>query len=90
MTREQIIEKKDKTKITRDLMKIGITEIEKKIETIRITDNKKITNHIGITGTIMIEVEDENKDKYYKKPKKFNDRLYMIFIRILLIYNFKF
>lgn len=70
MAREQIIEKKDKTKITRDLMKIGITEIEKKIETIRITDNKKITSLIGKTGTIMIEVEDENKDKYYKKTKE--------------------
>lgn len=70
MAREQIIRKKDKTKITTDLKKIGITEIEKKIETIRITDNKKITSLIGKIGTIMIKVEDENKDKYYKKTKE--------------------
>lgn len=70
MAREQIIRKKDKTKITTDLKKIGITEIEKKIENIRITDNKKITSLIGKIGTIMIKVEDENKDKYYKKTKE--------------------
>lgn len=70
MAKEQILEKKNKTKISRDLMKIGIIETEKKIETIKITDNKKITSYIGKTGTIMIEVEDENKDKYYKKTKE--------------------
>ena len=70
MAKEQILEKKNKTKISRDLMKIGIVEIEEKIETIRITENKKITSHIGKTGTIMIKVEDENKDKYYKKTKE--------------------
>lgn len=70
MARERIIDKKDKIKTTKNVKKIGITKIEEKIETTKITDNKKITNNTEITETIMIEVEDENKDKYYKNRNK--------------------
>ena len=70
MARERIIDKKDKIKTTKNVKKIGITKIEEKIETTKITDNKKITNNTEITETIMIEIEDENKDKYYKNRNK--------------------
>ena len=70
MAKEQILEKKNKTKISRDPMKIGIIETEKKIESIRIIKKKNIKNLIGKIQTIIIKVENENKDKYYKKTKE--------------------
>ena len=55
-----------------------------------ITGNKEITDNTMITETLMIKVEDENQTIIRNKQTEFNDLLYMIFVRILLIYNLKY